>query len=149
VEKDTLQPCYLVRVLANGARSGSSVSRWVTLANCADEAVEKVAPFLKPRQVFDTSEPPTPLPLETLRRMKLGVGEVRRLPIPLPIIRGRRSDPPPPQPCPRRGFKPATASLAVNWLADFLARIGHRRLVLFRHWLCLSAALALRCTMSV
>jgi hypothetical protein len=81
VEQDTVWPGYLVCVREKGAGSeSSSVSRWVTLANSADEALEKVAPCLKPHQVFDTSEPPAPLPLETLRRLKLGLQEFRRLP---------------------------------------------------------------------
>jgi hypothetical protein len=91
VEKDTIQPGYLVRVRENGGGAeGSSVSRWVTLANSADEAREKVAPYLKSRQEFDTSEPPTPLPLETLRRLELGLGEVRRLSHSTPNPTGRK-----------------------------------------------------------
>jgi hypothetical protein len=91
VEKDTFQPGYLVRVRENGGGAeASSVSRWVTLANSADEALERVAPYLKPRQVFDTSEPPSPLPFETLRRLQLGVGEVRRLSHSTPNPPGRK-----------------------------------------------------------
>jgi hypothetical protein len=91
VERDTVQPGYLVRVRDKGAGAeGSSVSRWVTLANSADEALEKVAPHLKPEQEFDTSNPPTPLPLETLRRLKLDLGEVRRLPHSTPNLSGRK-----------------------------------------------------------
>jgi hypothetical protein len=91
VEQDTVWPGYLVRVRDKGAGAeGPSVSRWVTLANSADEALEKVAPHLEADQVFDTSEPPAPLPLETLRRLKLRPLEVRRLPHSTPNFPGKK-----------------------------------------------------------
>jgi len=74
------QTGFLVRVWgAPDVHGDRTDSRWVTLAETPLEAANKVHPMLPPGNEIDWVNPPAALPGETLQRLSIAPGEVRKL----------------------------------------------------------------------